>query len=57
MWLAGVVEADGFNRSGVAAGRTPPAWLKHGDVVEVSLEGVGSCTNSVEFVKSGTSKL
>ena len=32
-------------------GRTPPLWLKNGDVVEVSLEGVGTCTNKVEFVR------
>lgn len=36
---------------GVGAGRNPPLWLKDGDVVEVSLEGVGSCTNKVEFVR------
>ena len=43
--------------AGVASGRSPPPWLKHGDVVEVSLEGVGTCTNRVEFVRSGASKL
>ena len=32
-------------------GRTPQLWLKDGDVVEVSLEGVGTCTNKVEFEK------
>lgn len=32
-------------------GRKPPLWLKDGDIVEVGLEGVGSCTNSVRFVK------
>lgn len=36
---------------GVGMGRTPQLWLKHGDVVEVGLEGVGTCTNKVEFVK------
>ncbi|KAI9814110.1 MAG: hypothetical protein M1832_005998 [Thelocarpon impressellum] len=36
---------------GVGMGRTPPLWLRDGDVVEVSLEGVGSCTNRVEFEK------
>ncbi|MCJ1419334.1 hypothetical protein MMC32_005688 [Xylographa parallela] len=36
---------------GVAMGMNPPKWLKDGDVVEVSLEGVGTCTNRVEFVK------
>jgi 2-keto-4-pentenoate hydratase/2-oxohepta-3-ene-1,7-dioic acid hydratase in catechol pathway len=29
----------------------PQRWLKDGDVVEVSLEGVGSCINKVEFIK------
>lgn len=32
-------------------GRKPQVWLKDGDVVEVSLEGVGSCINKVEFEK------
>lgn len=36
---------------GVGSGRSPPLWLKHGDVVEVNLEGVGSCTNRVEYAK------
>lgn len=30
-------------------GRKPPVWLKHGDVVEVALENVGSCINKVVF--------
>ena len=33
-------------------GRKPQLWLKDSDVVEVSLEGVGTCTNRVEFAKS-----
>jgi len=37
---------------GVGMGRTPPLWLKDGDIVEVGLEGVGSCINKVEFVKN-----
>ncbi|CAJ2501187.1 Uu.00g040400.m01.CDS01 [Anthostomella pinea] len=37
--------------SGVGMGRTPKLWLKDGDVVEVELEGVGVCTNKVEFAK------
>lgn len=41
---------------GVGMGRKPQLWLKDGDVVEVSLEGVGSCVNKVEFEK-GKSKL
>jgi 2-keto-4-pentenoate hydratase/2-oxohepta-3-ene-1,7-dioic acid hydratase in catechol pathway len=35
---------------GVAMGMKSPQWLKDGDVVEVSLEGVGTCTNKVEFI-------
>lgn len=34
---------------GVGMGRKPQLWLKDGDVVEVGLEGVGTCTNKVEF--------
>jgi 2-keto-4-pentenoate hydratase/2-oxohepta-3-ene-1,7-dioic acid hydratase in catechol pathway len=30
-------------------GRTPQLWLKNGDVVEVTVEGIGSCINKVEF--------
>lgn len=37
---------------GVGMGRKPQLWLKDGDVVEVSLEGVGSCINKVEFKKN-----
>ena len=33
-------------------GRKPPLWLKDGDIVEVSMEGVGTCVNKVEYVKS-----
>jgi len=36
--------------SGVAMGRNPPNWLKDGDLVEVALEGVGTCANKVQFV-------
>ncbi|RYP16508.1 hypothetical protein DL765_005069 [Monosporascus sp. GIB2] len=35
--------------SGVGMGREPKLWMKDGDVVEVALEGVGTCTNKVEF--------
>ncbi|KAI1496598.1 fumarylacetoacetate hydrolase [Biscogniauxia marginata] len=42
--------------SGVGMGRTPKLWMKDGDVVEVELEGVGTCTNKVEFLKD-TAKL
>ncbi|KAL8807509.1 MAG: hypothetical protein Q9182_000674 [Xanthomendoza sp. 2 TL-2023] len=37
---------------GVGSGRSPPLWLKNGDVVEVSLEGVGSCTNKIAYANS-----
>jgi len=33
--------------SGVAAGRTPPPWLKGGDVVECEIEGIGVLRNRV----------
>ncbi|CAG9986892.1 unnamed protein product [Clonostachys byssicola] len=33
---------------GVGEVRNPPLWLKNGDTVEVSLEGVGSCINKVQ---------
>ena len=36
---------------GVGSARKPPLWLKEGDMVEVSLEGVGTCINKVEWVK------
>ncbi|KAJ5953601.1 hypothetical protein N7454_000497 [Penicillium verhagenii] len=36
---------------GVGMGRKPALWLKDGDQVEVSLEGVGSCFNRVVFDK------
>ena len=43
---------------GVGMGRKPsPVWLKDGDVVEVELEGVGTCTNRVEFAKGAASRL
>ncbi|KAL8288967.1 hypothetical protein RB597_000854 [Gaeumannomyces tritici] len=43
---------------GVGMGRKPQLWLKDGDVVEVALEGVGSCTNKVVFGKAkGKAKL
>lgn len=37
---------------GVGMGRKPQLWLKDGDIVEVGLEGVGTCTNKVEFTKA-----
>ncbi|ANB14881.1 Fmp41p [Sugiyamaella lignohabitans] len=35
--------------SGVGMGRSPPVWLKNGDVVEVGLSKVGSIVNKVVF--------
>ncbi|KAJ3130399.1 hypothetical protein HK098_002628 [Nowakowskiella sp. JEL0407] len=32
---------------GVGMGRNPPRWLKHGDEVEVEIEGIGKLTNQV----------
>jgi 2-keto-4-pentenoate hydratase/2-oxohepta-3-ene-1,7-dioic acid hydratase in catechol pathway len=37
---------------GVGMGRKPQLWLKDGDVVDVELEGVGTCSNKVEFTKA-----
>lgn len=37
---------------GVGMGRKPQVWLKDGDIVEVELEGVGTCKNNVEFMKA-----
>jgi len=33
--------------SGVGMGRTPPVWMKRGDVVAVEIEGIGRLSNSV----------
>lgn len=35
--------------SGVAAFMKPPAWLQNGDVVEVSIDKIGSIKNRVVF--------
>ena len=46
-------EADSVVRpQGVGSGRKPPLWLKDGDIVEVSLEGIGTCVNKIEHIKS-----
>ena len=36
---------------GVGAYRTPPLWMKPGDVVEVEISGVGLLRNTVEQEK------
>jgi len=33
---------------GVGAAFTPPRWLRHGDLVEVEIEGIGTIANRVE---------
>jgi 2-keto-4-pentenoate hydratase/2-oxohepta-3-ene-1,7-dioic acid hydratase in catechol pathway len=44
--LAGDVILTG-TPAGVGAGRTPPRWLLDGDVVEITIEGVGTLRNRV----------
>jgi 2-keto-4-pentenoate hydratase/2-oxohepta-3-ene-1,7-dioic acid hydratase in catechol pathway len=34
--------------AGVGHARKPPVWLKHGDVAEVEIEGIGTLVNEVE---------
>jgi 2-keto-4-pentenoate hydratase/2-oxohepta-3-ene-1,7-dioic acid hydratase in catechol pathway len=34
--------------SGVGAGRTPQLWMKPGDTVEITLEGIGVLSNPIE---------
>ena len=33
--------------AGIGAARTPPRWLRHGDVVRVEIEKVGAVENPV----------
>lgn len=50
MLIMGDVVTDISARpQGVGMGRTPPLWLKDGDIVEVALENVGAITNKVVF--------
>ena len=42
----------GIRPQGVGSARKPPFWLKDGDIVEVGLEGVGTCANKIELIKS-----
>ncbi len=37
--------------SGVAHARKPPAWMRHGDVAEIEIEGIGILRNPVEDEK------
>jgi len=37
--------------SGVGFARKPPVWMKHGDVIEIDIEGVGILRNPIEDEK------
>ena len=37
--------------SGVGAARKPPVWMKHGDVCEIEIEGIGTLRNPIEDEK------
>jgi 2-keto-4-pentenoate hydratase/2-oxohepta-3-ene-1,7-dioic acid hydratase in catechol pathway len=37
--------------SGVAHARKPPAWMRHGDVCEIEIEGIGILRNPIEDEK------
>jgi 2-keto-4-pentenoate hydratase/2-oxohepta-3-ene-1,7-dioic acid hydratase in catechol pathway len=37
--------------SGVAHARKPPAWMRHGDICEIEIEGIGILRNSIEDEK------
>jgi 2-keto-4-pentenoate hydratase/2-oxohepta-3-ene-1,7-dioic acid hydratase in catechol pathway len=39
---------------GVGMARTPPRWLRPGDVVTVEIQGIGQLTNPVEREKVGS---
>ncbi len=34
--------------AGVGSARTPPVWMKHGDTVEIEVEGLGKLINTVQ---------
>jgi 2-keto-4-pentenoate hydratase/2-oxohepta-3-ene-1,7-dioic acid hydratase in catechol pathway len=38
--------------SGVAHARKPPAWMRHGDVCEIEIEGIGVLRNPIEDEKA-----
>ena len=37
--------------SGVAHARKPPAWMRHGQVAEIEIEGIGILRNPIEDEK------
>src|SRR5262249_45953243 len=38
--------------SGVAHARKPPAWMRHGDICEIEIEGIGILRNPIEDEKT-----
>jgi 2-keto-4-pentenoate hydratase/2-oxohepta-3-ene-1,7-dioic acid hydratase in catechol pathway len=36
--------------SGVGHGRTPPLWMKDGDMVEVEIENIGILSNPIKTI-------
>lgn len=40
---------------GVGAFRSPPIYLRHGDVVDVDVEGIGRLSNTIEWVRGTAS--
>ena len=36
---------------GVGLGRTPPEYMKDGDIMETEIEGIGTMKNRIEMVK------
>ncbi len=38
--------------SGVAHARKPPAWMRHGDICEIEIEGIGILRNPIEDEKA-----
>jgi 2-keto-4-pentenoate hydratase/2-oxohepta-3-ene-1,7-dioic acid hydratase in catechol pathway len=38
--------------AGVGQARTPPVWMKHGDSIEVEIEGIGTLVNPIRDEES-----
>jgi len=41
-----------YRPEGVQMGAATPNWLKDGDVVEVSIEGIGAISNQIKFTEA-----
>lgn len=55
MLEAKIINEENYYRpQGVGMGRKPQVWLKNGDMVEVSLENVGTCGNKVVHVNTSS---